>query len=96
MYKPPATHDEYMAEQAAGKARMAAATPEQRALVGAVQSHAQAHYEQGGWDFVLECWEEHDIFAYLAEADFDLDKAIAEIGWSVGVIDDYRTEIQNA
>lgn len=96
MYKVPRTHEEYVAQQEAGKALMAAATPEQRALVGAVQAHAQAHYEQGGWDFVLECWEDHDIFPYLVEAGFDLDNAIRAIGRSVGVLDDYRKDIQGA
>ena len=96
MSKPPSTHAEYMAQVEAGKALLAAASPEQRALVDAIRTYAQAHYEQGGWDYVIECWEDHDIFAYLAEADFNLDKAIAEIADAVGIVDERRTEIQNA
>ena len=96
MYRTPRTHEEFVAQEEAGKALMAQASPEQRALVAEVQAYAQAHYEEGGWDFVLECWYDHDIFPYLVEAEFDLDKAIREIGRSVGVLDDYRKDIQGA
>lgn len=96
MPKVPHTHEEYVAQEEAGKALMAAATPEQRALIAEVRTYAQAHYEQGGWDFVVECWDDHDIFPYLVEVDFDLDRAIRAIGRSIGVIDEHRKEIQGA
>ncbi|UTC28830.1 hypothetical protein MARCHEWKA_03180 [Brevundimonas phage vB_BpoS-Marchewka] len=96
MYKTPTSHEEFVAQEEAGKAAMAAATPEQRALIADVQAYAQAHYEDGGWDFVLECWYDHDIFPYLVAAAFDLDKAIEAIGRSIGVVDDYRKDIQGA
>ncbi|USN13994.1 hypothetical protein KABACHOK_01580 [Brevundimonas phage vB_BpoS-Kabachok] len=96
MYKPPRSHEEFVAQEEAGKAAMAAATPEQRALIDVIKTHAQAHYETGGWDFVLECWYDHDIFPYLVRAEFDVNRAILEIGRSVGAIDDYRKDIQGA
>jgi hypothetical protein len=27
-----------------------------RVLVEAVKAHALAHYNDGGWDFIIECW----------------------------------------
>lgn len=30
-------------------------------LVAAVRAHAEAHYEEGGWDVIVECWEDEDV-----------------------------------
>lgn len=39
----------------------------------AVKAHALAHYEEGGWDFVVEAYE-----------DRELDEAIRNAGWKTG------------
>lgn len=38
------------------------------ALVKAVRAHALAHYEQDGWDYVIECFSDLDIARELREA----------------------------
>jgi len=37
-------------------------------LIQAVRDHALAHYNDGGWDVIVECWEDHDIDAYIGKA----------------------------
>ena len=37
-------------------------------LVEAVKAHALAHYEDGGWDVIVECWEDQQIADALANA----------------------------
>jgi hypothetical protein len=34
-------------------------------LVVAIKAHALAHYETGGWDVLVECWEASEIRAQL-------------------------------
>lgn len=36
-------------------------------LADKVMAHAEANYEKGGWDVVVECWERKQIDEYLAE-----------------------------
>ena len=37
-------------------------TPEeQKAMVQAVRDYAQKHYNEGGWDIVMECYSDKDI-----------------------------------
>ena len=36
-------------------------TEETEAIVEAIKEHAQEHYDEGGWDVVVECWEDVDI-----------------------------------
>lgn len=35
------------------------------ALVEAVKAHALAHYEEGGWDVVVECWDDAQIAEHV-------------------------------
>lgn len=37
-------------------------------LVEEVQKYAKEHYEENGWDFVVECWEPSDILKVIAGA----------------------------
>lgn len=35
------------------------------ALIDAVKAHALENYESGGWDVVVECWEDKEIQDHL-------------------------------
>lgn len=35
------------------------------ARVEAVKAHAEAHYEDGGWDVIVECWDDQQIADYI-------------------------------
>jgi hypothetical protein len=34
-------------------------------LIDAVKKHANEHYEDGGWDVLVECWSDKDILNHL-------------------------------
>lgn len=53
-------------------------------LVEAVKAHALAHYEDGGWDVVVECWEDREIADHLDQAHFNDDGSI----WTVVTAED--------
>lgn len=62
-------------------------------LIGAVREHALANYEQGGWDYVVECWSDADIAKEITGCT-SAKVAIQKVGACVGVLDDYRSDIQ--
>jgi hypothetical protein len=65
-------------------------------LIKAVREYAVAHYEEGGWDILVECWEDADIAKPLARANSKTpEDAIAIIGTILGVQDSYRRDIQS-
>jgi len=37
--------------------------------VEAVKKYALEHYEDGGWDVIVECWEDEQIESYLFTTD---------------------------
>jgi hypothetical protein len=53
------------ATSAALAAYQAARAEDTAALVAEVRAYAQAHYEAGGWDVVVECWTDEDIAGAL-------------------------------
>lgn len=36
-------------------------------MVDAVKAHALEHYEDGGWDVIVECWEDEHIAEHITE-----------------------------
>lgn len=37
-------------------------------LVAVVRAYAQEHYDEGGWDFVVETWQDEDIVEVIGDA----------------------------
>ncbi len=35
----------------------------------AIKDHALVHYEDGGWDVVVECWDDAEIAETIGEAE---------------------------
>jgi hypothetical protein len=64
-------------------------------MVDAVKAHAKAHYEEGGWDFVIECWSDDMIDEEIGLARSNA-TAIKRVGAAVGAVDSYRADIINA
>jgi len=40
----------------------------QTKLVEAVKAFAEEHYEDGGWDVIVECWTDADILEHIGES----------------------------
>lgn len=62
-------------------------------LVEAVKAHAAKNYERGGWDIVVECYEDSEILNIIGNAATAKD-AIKRVAVVVGVHDDYRKDIE--
>ena len=67
-------------------------------LIEKIKTHARENYETGGWDFLVECYEDSDIEEMIEDARKEgavSDEQILEkIGYWMGVKDDHRKDIQ--
>lgn len=64
------------------------------ALIAAVREHAQKHYEEGGWDYVVECYEDADILEEIGDARTPA-QAIANVKRIVNLRDERRREVES-
>lgn len=58
-------------------------------MIAAVKAHALEHYEQNGWDTVVECWADDEIAEVIKDCETN-DEAIEEIAPFAA----YREDIQ--
>lgn len=47
--------------QAVKEAVQVAVSKARQAVIAGVKAHAQAHYTDGGWDVIVECWSDDQI-----------------------------------
>ena len=69
-------------------------TPKMQYLIDAVKAHATAHYEQDGWDLVIETMSDTEIAETLKHDMWTIKQAIRIVGKSVKDYADYRADIQ--
>lgn len=62
-------------------------------LIHAVRSHAITHYNEGGWDVLVECWSDADIAEQIAGAR-TITGAIRNCGATLKTIKDYGDDIR--
>lgn len=62
-------------------------------LVEAVKAHAVENYEDDGWDYLVECYDDQEVAELIGEATTveDAIKAAAEI---MRLLDERRRDIQ--
>jgi hypothetical protein len=63
-------------------------------MVAAVKAHAVAHYEEGGWDSIVECYDDEDLQAEIeASGATTVAAAIEAIGWGAGLYNEIRQDV---
>jgi len=62
--------------------------------VAAVRDYANEHYEEGGWDYVVECWDDKDIVERIQHCT-TTQQAITEIGEIVGIQNERRRDAES-
>jgi hypothetical protein len=62
-------------------------------MIRDVRAYAAAHYETGGWDVLVECWEDADIEKEIGGAR-TTQGAIRKCAETLGVIKDYGDDIR--
>lgn len=62
-------------------------------LIEAVRKHALAHYEESGWDILVEAWSNADIRRRMGSAT-TLEEAIKTISGYLRVAYQFRGEIE--
>lgn len=62
-------------------------------LVDAVRAHAVDHYNEDGWDFVVECWEDWEILAVVRGCRRE-SQAIRKVRKQIRALDDHRRDVQ--
>ena len=66
-----------------------------RKLVEAVIQHAVDHYEIEGWDILVECWSDEEIWSWIEGAASEKE-AIRLAAQALKPLNDQRMEIINA
>lgn len=74
-------------------------TPVEVELCTKIRQYALEHYQESGWDVLVECWDNSDILNDLIESKINpetvsLEDAIAAIASTLDVYDDRRKDIQ--
>jgi hypothetical protein len=65
-----------------------------QSLIDAVKQYAKAHYEEGGWDYVVETMDDEDIAEDIAGATTPKE-AIAKMKKIADLLGGHREEIQS-
>jgi len=66
-------------------------------LIQSVRRHALDNYENNGWDYLVECWDDGDILEQISNANAQTpDAAIKACLSLVSLLDERRREIRNA
>lgn len=60
-------------------------------LIAAIRKHAISNYNRGGWDYIVECWDDASILDAIDNCG-SITAAIAKLGRIVKVKDEYRSE----
>lgn len=65
-------------------------------MVKAVRAFALEHYDQNGWDFVVESWTDEDLREVLTDGGCQtVARAITEVGGHLRVLDERRQDVMN-
>ena len=68
-------------------------TTKMKDMVDAVKAHAVAHYEEGGWDYLVECYSDAEVAELIGRAR-TVAGAIKKVAKIMKIKGDYRDEIQ--
>lgn len=64
-------------------------------MVAAVKAYAESHYNEGGWDTIVECYDDRELASEIMQGKCQTnEEAIAYVGRGCKVYDDYRKDIQ--
>jgi len=65
-------------------------------FINGVRNYADTNYEVGGWDEVVEAWDDGDILEYYNDANGNARKAFKALANIVKIRYDYAQDIRNA
>ena len=64
-------------------------------IAEAVKAHAIANYENGGWDYLVECYSMKDLVEWIDESGWTTaEEAIAGIGDIMRIKDSVRKDVE--
>jgi hypothetical protein len=68
---------------------------DEQQFINSVRAHAITNYSNGGWNVVVEAWDDGDILEYYSDADGNVKKAFNEIKETVKLRHEYAEEIRS-
>ena len=69
---------------------------ETKRLVEFVQQYAEDHYEEGGWDVIVECWDFDMIASTLGPRTRTEAGALKKMALAVGIYADRQADARNS
>jgi len=64
-------------------------------LIKAVREHAEAHYNDGGWDVIVECWDDKQI-ANCIDGSKTVKGAIRKVAIIAAIHADRQADAENS
>ena len=61
-------------------------------MIAHVRAYALDHYEQGGWDYVVEAFDDAELAEAIGKAR-TLDGAVRKVAWHARLLGDRRADI---
>lgn len=61
-------------------------------MVAAVKKYAEDHYNEDGWDSIVECYDNSDIAREVGNAT-TIEEAIAKVGKGCKIWDEHRQDV---
>ena len=62
-------------------------------IIKQLRAYALEHYEEGGWDYLVECYEDKDILEMI-EGCSTFEEALPKVAKIMRIKDDYRKDIE--
>ncbi|MFE2104326.1 hypothetical protein ACFXAF_00380 [Kitasatospora sp. NPDC059463] len=73
-------------------------SPSMAELIEAVKAHADKHYDEGGWDVVVECYTDRELQEWLESTEYGatvpttVEEAVARVASAVGIWADWQAD----
>ena len=64
-------------------------------MINGVKAHAQANYDKGGWDVIVECWSDEQIYE-ATKTCRTISGAVRELSGVVSVYADQQADAINS
>jgi hypothetical protein len=62
-------------------------------IIKQLKAYALEHYEEGGWDYLVECYEDKDILEMI-EGCTTYEEALAKVKRIMKIKDDVRKDVE--
>jgi mannitol-1-phosphate/altronate dehydrogenase len=60
-------------------------------MLNRIKQHALTHYNEDGWDYLIECWTDEEIESFISNLTYE--EAIVKLNDTLSTLDEYRQDV---